>query len=61
MTGATQASETVERHTTYVERDGAGYWWWCTADDCYASGRRRRYETDAEASDAAATHESHPG
>jgi hypothetical protein len=52
---------TEERHTTHVERDGHGrYYWWCEASNCFANDRTR-YATDDEAIAAAVWHSEHPG
>lgn len=52
--------EVVEQHTTHVERDHAGWYFWCEADDCYVRGEDR-YHTEAEVTAAALSHEDHPG
>lgn len=48
-----------DKHVTHVEVDSAGYYFWCEADDCYATGGR--HETMRSAADAAAHHEAWPG
>lgn len=53
------APPAVGRHTTHVEVDARGYYFWCEADDCYASGGR--HATLRSAADAAALHEAWPG
>lgn len=54
--------EVVEKHTTHVEHDHAGWYFWCEADDCYAPRRGEyRYHTSAECYAAAAWHEAEPG